>query len=317
MNPFIAPGEWLKAALHVHTTASDGKVSPREALEAYRELGYDVVALTDHDRVTLADPPAGLTLLTGAEWSAAVPDSPAGFHFVTVGIGPVDAAAVMALRDRPIEMAALLRTLCPVVIVAHPYWSALTTELLDALGPDGALEVYNHGCELEDALGYSHYVWDQLLARGRHWLGLAVDDSHWSAPDHGGAWVMPKSSDHGEAPVMAKSPDHGGAWVMVKSPDRSPSSVVAALSSGCFYSSTGPTIESFSLTGRTVTLRCSAAVSILLRCNGSLGTGLHRPAPGESLTFAEHLLPARARFVRAEVTDSAGGKAWTNPIYLA
>jgi hypothetical protein len=293
MNPFSAPGEWLKAALHVHTTASDGKLSPPQALAAYRELGYDVVAITDHDRVTLADPPAGMTLLTGAEWSAAVPDSPAGFHFVTIGIGPCDAAAVMALRDRPYEMAALLRTLCPVVIIAHPYWSALTTELLDALGPDGALEVYNHGCELEDALGYSHYVWDQLLARGRRWLGLAVDDSHWSTPDHGGAWVMAKSSD------------------------RSPASVTAALASGCFYSSTGPTIDLFQVVGRSVTLRCSPAASILFRCNGSLGTGLHRPGPGESLTFAEHLLPARARFVRAEVTDSAGGKAWTNPIYLA
>ncbi|MCY2929906.1 MAG: CehA/McbA family metallohydrolase [Planctomycetota bacterium] len=292
-NPFLTRGEWLKAALHVHTTASDGKVSPREALEAYRRLGYDVVALTDHDRVTLADPPEGLTLLTGAEWAAAVPDSPAGFHFVTIGIGPVEAAPIAALHNRPAKMAALLRTLCPLVIVAHPYWSALTTELLASLGPAGALEVYNHGCELEDALGYSHYAWDQLLARGHHWLGLAVDDSHWSTPDH------------------------GGAWVMIKSPDRSPASILAALASGCFYSSTGPAIESFCLSNRTVTLRCSAAASILFRCNGSLGTGLHRPGPGESLTFAEHLLPARARFVRAEVTDSAGGKAWTNPIYLA
>ena len=104
---------------------------------------------------------------------------------------------------------------------------------------------------------------------------------------------------------------------MLKSSDRSPASVTAALASGCFYSSTGPTIDLFQVVGRSVTLRCSPAASILFRCNGSLGTGLHRPGPGESLTFAEHLLPARARFVRAEVTDSASGKAWTNPIYLA
>ncbi|HNR34855.1 MAG TPA: PHP-associated domain-containing protein [Candidatus Hydrogenedentes bacterium] len=39
----------LKGALHVHTTCSDGALSPEEALRVYRDLRFDFVALTDHD----------------------------------------------------------------------------------------------------------------------------------------------------------------------------------------------------------------------------------------------------------------------------
>ena len=39
----------LKGALHVHTTLSDGELSPREAASRYRSLGFDFIAVTDHD----------------------------------------------------------------------------------------------------------------------------------------------------------------------------------------------------------------------------------------------------------------------------
>lgn len=39
----------LKGALHTHTTCSDGDLTPAELLAVYRDLGFDFVALTDHD----------------------------------------------------------------------------------------------------------------------------------------------------------------------------------------------------------------------------------------------------------------------------
>jgi len=39
----------LKGALHVHTTCSDGTLTPREVVEVYAGLGFDFIALTDHD----------------------------------------------------------------------------------------------------------------------------------------------------------------------------------------------------------------------------------------------------------------------------
>ena len=60
--------------LHTHSTASDGTTPPAELVRLAREIGLDVVALTDHDTTAgyaeaLAARPEGLTLVTGAEMS--------------------------------------------------------------------------------------------------------------------------------------------------------------------------------------------------------------------------------------------------------
>ncbi len=39
----------LKGALHTHTTCGDGDLAPLEVLRVYRDLGFDFIALTDHD----------------------------------------------------------------------------------------------------------------------------------------------------------------------------------------------------------------------------------------------------------------------------
>ncbi len=39
----------LKGGLHIHTTCSDGKLTPQEVADAYEERGYDFIAFTDHD----------------------------------------------------------------------------------------------------------------------------------------------------------------------------------------------------------------------------------------------------------------------------
>ena len=43
-NPFEQEGQWYKAALHVHTTLSDGDVDLQTRLGQYRAAGYQVVA---------------------------------------------------------------------------------------------------------------------------------------------------------------------------------------------------------------------------------------------------------------------------------
>jgi predicted metal-dependent phosphoesterase TrpH len=40
---------FLKGALHTHSTCSDGELPPLEVLRVYRDLGFDFLALTDHD----------------------------------------------------------------------------------------------------------------------------------------------------------------------------------------------------------------------------------------------------------------------------
>src|SRR5207247_10706840 len=40
---------WLRGNLHAHTTYSDGGKTPKELLAEYEALGYDFLAITDHE----------------------------------------------------------------------------------------------------------------------------------------------------------------------------------------------------------------------------------------------------------------------------
>ncbi len=45
----------LKGGLHTHTDCSDGDLSVLETVEVYSDLGYDFIALTDHDYLLSGD----------------------------------------------------------------------------------------------------------------------------------------------------------------------------------------------------------------------------------------------------------------------
>ena len=70
--------------LHVHSTASDGKLSPRAIIVKAAELGLKVISLTDHDSVDGIVPALrtvktypGLTFIPGVEVSTDLPDGEA------------------------------------------------------------------------------------------------------------------------------------------------------------------------------------------------------------------------------------------------
>ena len=67
VTAYAAPGEWLRCALHTHTTVSDGTLSPRYLAQSYVESGFDVLAVTDHWRIADVPPTPGLITLPGAE----------------------------------------------------------------------------------------------------------------------------------------------------------------------------------------------------------------------------------------------------------
>ena len=40
---------WYRANMHCHSTVSDGYYSPEAIKEAYKNMGYSIVAYTDHE----------------------------------------------------------------------------------------------------------------------------------------------------------------------------------------------------------------------------------------------------------------------------
>ena len=51
-------------------------------------------------------------------------------------------------------------------IYCHPVWSRIQFEEIENLRRFCALEIYNHGCTIEDHTGHALYYWDAFLRRG-------------------------------------------------------------------------------------------------------------------------------------------------------
>lgn len=318
-NPFEAEGEWLRCALHTHSTNSDGTLSPRHLVTAYEEAGFDVVAITDHWRLT--DVPSTDRVLTipSAElgWDIAKPRYPRqSAEFLVYGIDHVpddpggDRDNWYANREENYEVRTFpdlsagvqwADTMGAVVYVAHPYWTQLAVE--DLVTQDGfvGIEVFNGSSELECGRGDSSVWWDELLGRGRRTFGIGTDDQHY--------------------PLF----ELATGWTMVRAAERSQSAVLAALRQGDAYFSHGPTIEHLSVDAEGVTVECSPARSVLLQSEEELGisvsVGHGGRRQGEVLATDGHGLITAARFEapptryrRATVVDPDGRRAWSNPI---
>jgi hypothetical protein len=93
-----------------------------------------------------------------------------------------------------------------------------------------------------------------------------------------------------------------------------------ALRAGAFYSTLGPEIVDFDQVDngngkKAVTVKCSPAQSIVFKGQCSRGRRIVA-SEGESLTEATYEVPSGTTYVRVEITDESGKKAWSNPIFF-
>ena len=58
---------FFKGNTHMHTTRSDGRLSPQDAIARYARAGYDFIALTDHRTVSPERIEQGVLVLSGVE----------------------------------------------------------------------------------------------------------------------------------------------------------------------------------------------------------------------------------------------------------
>jgi len=290
-NPFNAPGQWYRASLHTHTTESDGVWSPQAVVDWHRQNGYQVLAITDHNRITSAPAQAGaegrsLIALPGAELSLGRSRQGSPVHCVAVGLSE-------PLPERLQGISATLEWIWAqggFGYLAHPYWSGLSHEELAAFDGLRALEIFNTAAMWENRKGEASGYWDDLLGRGQRAWGLATDDSHW------------------------RDPDHGAGWVMIKAPRLAEAAVLDGLRGGLFFSTNHPMIESVHWEGKRLWVQSSPVEAIYWIGAGSLGWSRHAAA-GSQLTEAEFTLKRDPAWIRIEVRDDRGRKAWSNPIY--
>ncbi len=291
VNPFEAEGKWYKANLHTHTTASDGKCELEERVEQYRANGYDVLAITDHGVVSDATHLGtdDFLVLDGVELTVTPFENGRFYHLLCINT-PSDLSFPGDLS--PNFLIFHLKTQGAECLIAHPYWSGNTLPELLYLEGHVGIEVFNAGCQ-NIGKAYSSVHWDDMLEAGVEALAIAVDDVH-SAGDY---------------------LDLFGGWTMLKMQELSPQAVLEALRTGCYYSSSGAEILDFCVTEGMARLRCEDALEIHLMASAWHGCSLYA-GDGPPLTEAHVNVDSDWKYIRAEIVNARGKRAWANPIFL-
>ncbi len=83
MKKYIISPElnWYRANMHCHTTVSDGYYSPEKIKEAYKDMGYSIVAYTDHEIIREHNDLTDDTFLAITSSEFSVNDNKACFEF--------------------------------------------------------------------------------------------------------------------------------------------------------------------------------------------------------------------------------------------
>jgi hypothetical protein len=284
-NRYNTAGPWFKGNTHIHTTYSDGARDYRQVAELYASRGYDFIFVTDHNHVADIEDRSGLPLLAlnGIEVDGK-DRTGAWFHVVGLGYRGNDAP------DGAIEdQVRGLRRGEAVVILAHPHWSGNTEQ--DALrhGFDG-VEVYNHICHYLNGKSWGGYHWDRMLRHDPRALGLGVDDAHLH---EGQPW--------------------DGACVYVAAPALDKESILAAIRAGDFYSSQGPRFTSIHVEPDRIRVGTTPVVAIRLVDDTPWGDRVF-PGDGKTVTQGEFKVDREHAYLRVEIEDAQGKRAWTNAL---
>lgn len=300
-NPFTLSESdgylWLKGNLHSHTTNSDGKPSPQERVDGYAGQGYDFLCLSDHHRITRVDSveaPDDFVLIQGAELHPANPFGGQTHHFVCLNIEEDMDASSMP----PQHVIDAVNDQGGSVWLAHPHWSSVSV-LRDVLPLQGfaGIEVFNTTCRCMGR-GEAGVHWDDWMEQeARIYPALCNDDAH-------------------ALESARRDTYQGWTWVRVK--ERSSAAIHEALVNGASYGSTGPEIRNIEIRqsadgSREGVVDCSPAQRVQAVFD-TFGRQYHE----HGNPFERAVIPIRpqARWVRFEIIDPEGAKAWSNPMAL-
>lgn len=341
MRTYLLPeqGRFYKANLHCHTTMSDGKWTPEQMKERYRERGYSILAVSDHEvlrshyHLTEDD----FLVLTAYEISIRNDDdvtphayrkvvdlnlfakdphnlTQVSYHPDTVAWlvqrGKLESADQIKyagdLRDMhyyPANVNKIIKSANEngfLVSINHPMWSLMNYNDYATFEGAWAVEVYNHGCHAVSGLGDSENVLDDILRTGKSIFAIATDDNH----------------NHKIIGYPSEDVDSFGGFTMIKSESLDYASVIQAMEKGHFYASTGPQIESLYYEDGYVHLTCSEASEVCMTTLGRRGARVCN-MDGTPVTSAVFRIdPELYGYVRFRVTDKNGNKAYTNAYYV-
>lgn len=319
-------GHFYKANLHAHTNRSDGLADPETVKEVFRELGYSVVAYTDHnimlDYSWLCD--EEFVALNGVEFDVNGKYHPdwanlETCHFCMIALEPDNLKVVCWHRkDYLYAHAVEYRDQVQYYEDQPDYIRRYTGECISDMmktgresgffvtynHPTGSLENYTHYINyhhmhaMEIYNNYEEYnprVYDDMLRSGKRIYCIGSDDSH-NYPE--------------------KYSDCGGSWTMIKAEKLDYRTITDALIKGHFYATQGPEIYELYVEDGMMHVVTSDAVKILFT-SGNRRSVWNYPEKGEKfMNHASYRLYDDNIYVRITIVDERGRSASTNAYFI-
>lgn len=326
INGFSSDGNWYKGNLHCHTTDSDGSLKPSEVIQMYRVHGYSFLAISDHDifsdyrqQYDCDD----FILLPAIEASAVLYEDEKmersrrlAIHHIHGILGnkkmqkeakkglfshlePYPARRYYGSWDGAKvaqELQDDLKAHGCITIYNHPVWSRVKEA--DFMETEGltALEIYNYGTVNESATGFDALRWDVMLRNGKRIFATASDDNH------------------NDGIVE----DSFGGFIVVKAEGLDHESIINAMISGNYYSSSGPEIYDWGIRDNMAYVECSPVSRVNFMAGNYINAGgcVLSKSGGDDIARAEFELRGNEDYIRVECVDRFGKTAWSNPIFF-
>ncbi|MBR5521482.1 MAG: PHP domain-containing protein [Oscillospiraceae bacterium] len=345
--------KWFKGNLHAHTTNSDGKLTPAQAVLAYKQHGYNFMCLSDHDYFTdLCEEfnTENFILLPGVEGSVRLIDDSAlniNVDEYTDGKGYADYRADEIwdklkdigeyrllkthhihgiLGNKAMQEAAGENCIRPNeytpmrVYFGHWDGAKAAQDLSDYMKAKGCFTTYNHPIwsridteDIKDIDGF--WAIEVYNYASVNECGEGEDTTFWDYLMRHGTYVNCFASDdnHNEGIY----PDSFGGYVMVQAEELTHENIINSLLEGRYYSSGGAEITQWGIKDGSVYVTCPGAKRINFVFGGKVGSSKTVVYANDMpLTHVECPIKGHETHVRIEVIDMNDKKAWTNPIIL-
>ena len=299
MREATSENKTYRINLHMHTTDSDGRRSPEEAIAIYKAAGYDAVAITDHWRHGEECEIDGMKVFSGCEYNFGGNEASSDdvYHILAL---LCESDPMVEKTDSPTVCVEKIHRAGGIAVLAHPAWSMNQPDRVEAIekaaGFD-ATEIFNTvSGEKHSNRPYSGLFVDQMANRGILYPLFAADDVHYYEADG------------------------TSSAIIVSLPELTREALIDAIKRRDFYAVSGgkdaPTIDLTDL-GETIQIKCSPVSCINVFSSSAWAPDRH--VVGEGLTELEYrcVLPTRKkqdRWIRVEVTDAAGRRAYSNLI---
>lgn len=320
---FGKSGNWYKGNLHSHTTSSDGRLTPEEAVELYKKHGYNFLCFSEHDLYT--DRRAEFNcedfiILPGLEASVVLceqgrPVRRLKVHHIHGILGTREmqrAAGAKVFEEQEFveprklygtwdgageaqRLCDYLRSRGCITVYNHPVWSRVEPE--EFIHTEGlwALEIFNYNTVNESNTGYDCISWDRMLRSGKKIGAAAADDNH-----NEGVFD-----------------DACGGYIVVKAEKLTHEDILQNMIKGNYYSSAGPEIYGWGIENGTAWIECSPVYRIDFVVGNHINDGrsLVCKNRGETLQRGEYTLRGDEDYIRIQISDQFGRSAWTNAIF--